>query len=213
MSGHDETFVPPDEGEAKLPPHPPAHAPPNFGQSSVAGKPSVVFQTADTQPGIRAFSGSSVASDAEETMTPPPPKRPGAATPDAQHATNPNEAADGPPQPYGTAPLNGDHAAAPPPPPPPPHPPTLRRTARRFPRRSGGSPRPRAGTAVRPAPRPTRPRFRRRRERSPMARARSDPAPRLRTPVVRPRAAPVHNPVIRARRRTAPGTRRSRTAR
>jgi hypothetical protein len=108
MSGHDETFVPPDEGGAKLPPQPPTHAPPNFGQSSVAGKPSVVFQTADTQPGASVFSGSSVASDAEETMTPPPPKRPGAATPDAQQTANPHEAADGTPP---DAPGTGAHAA------------------------------------------------------------------------------------------------------
>jgi hypothetical protein len=76
----------------------------------MTGKPSVVFQTADTQPGASVFSGSSVASDAEETMTPPPSQRPGAATPDAQHTANPPEAADGTP-PDGATPSNGAHAA------------------------------------------------------------------------------------------------------
>jgi hypothetical protein len=98
MSGHDETFLPPDGEDAKLPPHPPTPAPPHFGQAS-AGEPSVAFQTADTQPGNQVFSGASVASDDEETMTPPLPKRPGGPTPDVQ---NPATA------PYGTAPRNGD---------------------------------------------------------------------------------------------------------
>jgi hypothetical protein len=99
MSGHDETFLPPEEGEAKLPPYPPTPAPPHFGQSS-AEKPAVVFQTTDTQPGFPVFSGPSAASDAEETMTPQPPKRSGAPTPDAQPT---------PPQPAGDAtPRNGE---------------------------------------------------------------------------------------------------------
>ena len=74
MSGHDETFLPPEEGEAK---HPPTPAPPHFGRSS-AGTPAVAFLTTPTQPGSPGFAGPSVASEAEETMTPPLPKRSGA---------------------------------------------------------------------------------------------------------------------------------------
>lgn len=110
MSGHDETFLPPGEGEAN---HPPTPAPPNFGQSS-AGKPAVVFQSADTQPGSPVFSGPSMASDAEETMTPPLPKRPGAPTPDAQ-STPPSPPAGNP------APGEGGSSTDLPPPPGPRH--------------------------------------------------------------------------------------------
>ena len=91
MSGHDETFPPPEEGGAK---HPPTPAPPHFGQSS-AGKPEVVFQTTDTQPGLPGFPGPSMASDAEETMTQPPSKRSGATTPHA-HSTPPSRPAGNP---------------------------------------------------------------------------------------------------------------------
>jgi hypothetical protein len=87
MSGHDETSLPPDGGEVNPPPQPPRPAPPNFGRSSAAGGPPVVFQTTDTQQGIPAFSDPSVASDAEETMTPPRPQRPGAPMPDAHQQT------------------------------------------------------------------------------------------------------------------------------
>jgi hypothetical protein len=105
MSGHDETFLPPEEEGAK---HPPTPAPPNFGQSS-AGKPAVVFQSTDTQPGFPVFSGPSMASDAEETMTPPPPKRPGAPTPGAQST----------PPPVGNpAPGDGERSSTDFPPPP-----------------------------------------------------------------------------------------------
>src|SRR3954452_14185963 len=90
MSGHDETSLPPEEEEAK---HPPTPAPPHFVQSS-AGKPAVAFQTTHPQPGLPGFSGPSVASDAEETMTPPLPKRSGAPTPDAQSAPPPRPAGD-----------------------------------------------------------------------------------------------------------------------
>src|SRR5690348_10076356 len=88
MSGHDETFLPPQGEEEKLLPTPPRHAPPHFGQGSATKRPSVVFQTGDTQPGTPDSSGSSVASDAEETMTPPSP-RPGAPTPDAHQTPYP----------------------------------------------------------------------------------------------------------------------------
>ena len=192
MSGHDETFLPPDGEEAKLPPHPPTHAPPNFGQSSMTGKPSVVFQTADTQPGASVFSGSSVASDAEETMTPPPSQRPGAATPDAQRTANPHEAADGTP-PNGAAPVTAPtqpRAAMPPPTSPPsPRPaddrrhPALRLADAEAPY---GTPVPEAertvtdgtgGTAARRPPRRTRPLpFPRRSARSPTTRAAVPPA-------------------------------------
>jgi hypothetical protein len=90
MSGPDETFLPPEEGGEKLPPHPATPAPPNFGQSS-AGTPAVVFQTSDTQPGMPAFSGSPPASDAEETMTPPLPKRSGPSAPDGRPTTPPQD--------------------------------------------------------------------------------------------------------------------------
>jgi hypothetical protein len=98
MSGHDETSLPPDAEEGNPPPQPPRPAPPNFGQSSAAGRPPVVFQTTDTQQGIPAFSDPSVASDAEETMTPPRPQRPGAPMPDAHQQTpTPHEAVAGTP--------------------------------------------------------------------------------------------------------------------
>jgi hypothetical protein len=105
MSGHDETSLPREEGEANPPPQPPRPAPPNFGQGSAAGTPPVVFQTTDTQQGVPAFSEPSVASDAEETMTPPRPQRPGGPTPDAHPTPNPHEAAAG-------APTEGDRTTA-----------------------------------------------------------------------------------------------------
>jgi hypothetical protein len=83
MSGRDETFVPPDLNGTEPPPYPPTPAPPSFGQSAPAEEPLVVFQAADAPPGVRNFSGPSVAPDAEETMTPPPP-RPGTPVPDAE---------------------------------------------------------------------------------------------------------------------------------
>jgi hypothetical protein len=94
MSGHDETSLPREEGESNPPPQPPRPAPPNFGRGSAAGTPPVVFQTTDTQQGVPASSEPSVASDAEETMTPPRPQRPGGPTPDADQKTpTPHEAA------------------------------------------------------------------------------------------------------------------------
>lgn len=105
----------------KLPPHPPTAAPPHFGQGSTAS-PSVVFQTADT--GV--FSESSVASDAEETMTPPLPKRPGATAPGwsnptptapqagGDRAQNPTSA---PTRPYATKPASAHPSTDFPPPP------------------------------------------------------------------------------------------------
>ncbi|MGH3376159.1 MAG: hypothetical protein ACRDP6_15605 [Actinoallomurus sp.] len=116
MSGHDDTFLPPDGEDAKLAPYPPTPAPPHFGQGP-AEEPS---QTADTRPGHHVFSGSSVASDVEETMTPPPPQRPGDPAPDAQNpATAPYgtsyDMTGAPSQndPYGTTPPVGRHAAPP----------------------------------------------------------------------------------------------------
>lgn len=96
MSGRDETFVPPEGEITEPPPYPPTPAPPSFGHSAPAEEPLVTFQAADVPPGIRVFSGPPVASDAEETMTPPPP-RPGAPVPDAQKTTTM------PPPPYGPA--------------------------------------------------------------------------------------------------------------
>src|SRR5690349_4391784 len=87
MSGPDETFVPPEEEEEKPPPHPPTPAPPHFGRGSGVGQPSVVFQPNDTRPSVPISSRTSVASDAEETMTPHHPKRPGTHTPDASPPT------------------------------------------------------------------------------------------------------------------------------
>ncbi len=97
-----------------VPPHPPTPAPPHFGQSST-DKPAVVFPTADSQPGIPVPSGSSVASDAEEIMTPPLPQRPGGPTPDAQPTPPTDETA-----PATGTPLPGQDRVGPPDFPPPP---------------------------------------------------------------------------------------------
>src|SRR3954452_15887244 len=83
MSGHDDTSVPPAREDAELPPHPPRHVPPHFGQGAT-GQPSAAHHTADTPPGAEAVPGSSVASDAEETMTPPLHDRTGGPPPGAQ---------------------------------------------------------------------------------------------------------------------------------
>ncbi len=81
MSGRDETFVPSDAKESNPPPFPPA--PPSFGQNAPSGDPLVVFKAADAPPGFRTFSGPPMRPDAEETMTPPPPRF-GTPVPDAE---------------------------------------------------------------------------------------------------------------------------------
>jgi hypothetical protein len=108
MSGHDDTFVPPEREDGTAPPYPPRHAPPHFGRGP-AGQPSAAYQAAGTQ-GAGAVPGSSVASDAEETMTPPL-HRNGDPPSETQP---PGSAPYGAPPPSGARPPHGHFTAEPP---------------------------------------------------------------------------------------------------